>query len=44
VFRSKRKTILQQFLARPAIYSTAPFRERLEASARANLARSIDRL
>lgn len=44
VFRSKRKTILQQFLARHAIYSTAPFRERLEASARANLARSIARL
>ena len=44
VFRSKRRTILQQFLARPAIYSTAAFRERLEASARANLARSIAQL
>lgn len=44
VFRSKRKSILRQFLARPTIYSTAPFRERLEAPARANLARSIAQL
>jgi predicted metal-dependent HD superfamily phosphohydrolase len=33
-----------QFLARPTIYSTARFRERLEAPARANLARSIAQL
>jgi predicted metal-dependent HD superfamily phosphohydrolase len=44
VFRSKRKTILEQFLARPAIFSTPAFRERLEVPARANLARSITQL
>jgi predicted metal-dependent HD superfamily phosphohydrolase len=40
-FRAGRKRILEQFLARPALYDTAFFRERLEAPARANLARSI---
>jgi len=40
-FRAKRKEVLQAFLARAAIYSTAPMRERLEARARANLARSL---
>jgi len=44
VYREKRKLILESFLARPSLYSTAPFRERLEARARANLARSIARL
>jgi len=44
VFRSKRKAILQEFLARPALYSTPHFRDRLEAQARANLTRSIARL
>jgi len=44
VYRSKRKEILETFLARSSLYSTAPFRERLEAQARANLARSIARL
>jgi predicted metal-dependent HD superfamily phosphohydrolase len=41
VFRSVRTRILQEFLARPAIYSTANFRDRLERQARQNLKRSI---
>jgi predicted metal-dependent HD superfamily phosphohydrolase len=44
LFDRKRREILQGFVDRPAIYSTRYFRDRLEASARANLARSIDRL
>lgn len=38
IFRSARRGILQGFLARPALYGTAHFRDRLEARARANLA------
>jgi predicted metal-dependent HD superfamily phosphohydrolase len=41
VFRSVRSKILQEFLARPSIYSTASFRDRLERTARENLKRSI---
>ena len=41
LYRRKRREILEGFLARPTLFSTAPFRERLEAPARANLARSI---
>ena len=41
VFRSVRSKILQEFLARPVIYSTASFRDRLEHSARENLKRSV---
>jgi predicted metal-dependent HD superfamily phosphohydrolase len=41
IFRSVRSKILQEFLARPAIYSTTSFRDRLEDSARENLKRSI---
>ena len=44
LFRRKRREILQAFLARPAIYATAWFRERFEAAARANLQRSVARL
>jgi predicted metal-dependent HD superfamily phosphohydrolase len=44
LFRRKRREILQAFLARPRIYSTEHFRQHLEAPARANLARSIQRL
>jgi predicted metal-dependent HD superfamily phosphohydrolase len=44
LFRRKRRAILGQFMARPAIYATAPLGERLEARARANLARSLARL
>ena len=43
-FRSVRRTILQGFLARPEIYSTTAFRDRLERTARENLERSIDAL
>jgi predicted metal-dependent HD superfamily phosphohydrolase len=41
IFRSVRRTILEEFLVRPAIYSTQPFRDRLEHTARENLKRSI---
>jgi predicted metal-dependent HD superfamily phosphohydrolase len=41
VFRRKRAQILQGFLARPSIFNTAQFRERLEQPARANLQRSL---
>ena len=44
LFRRTRRQILAELLARATIYSTAPMRERLEAPARANLARSLERL
>jgi predicted metal-dependent HD superfamily phosphohydrolase len=44
LFRRKRRGILEAFLARPHIYNTDHFRARYEVSARANLARSIERL
>ena len=44
VFRPTRARILQGFLEREQIYSTAPFAARLEASARANLLRALARL
>jgi predicted metal-dependent HD superfamily phosphohydrolase len=40
-FRAVRRTILQDFLARPAIYSRKIFRDRFERTARENLERSI---
>lgn len=43
-FRDRRITILRQFLARPLIYRTTGFQARLEARARVNLQRSVDRL
>ena len=43
-FRAGRARVLQGFLARPAIYFTAPYREALEARARANLGQSLVRL
>lgn len=43
-FRARRRGVLQGFLDRPAIYHTPPFRHAREAQARANLARSIERL
>ena len=43
LYRRKRKAILQQFLARPRIYYTEPFRGS-EARARANLEWAISRL
>ena len=43
-FQARRKRILGGFLARPRIYHTDAFHDRLEAQARSNLARSISRL
>jgi predicted metal-dependent HD superfamily phosphohydrolase len=43
-FRAARRAVLEGFLARPAIYATAPFAEQLEAQARTNLAGAIARL
>jgi predicted metal-dependent HD superfamily phosphohydrolase len=40
-FREKRRAILASFQARPFIFSTRVMRDRLEAPARANLARAI---
>jgi predicted metal-dependent HD superfamily phosphohydrolase len=40
-FHNARRHILNQFLARPWIYSTKYFQDRLEDSARANLMRSV---
>jgi predicted metal-dependent HD superfamily phosphohydrolase len=44
LFRRKRREILESFLARPSIFSTAFFREKYEAAARHNLQRSITTL
>lgn len=44
LFRSRRQAILEGFLHRPSLFSTAFFRERLEVQARKNLERSIARL
>lgn len=44
LFRAKRKEMLVAFAARPSLYATDLFRERYEAQARRNLARSIARL
>jgi predicted metal-dependent HD superfamily phosphohydrolase len=43
-FREGRRRVLQQFVERPAIYSLPLFRERLEATARHNLERSLAEL
>jgi predicted metal-dependent HD superfamily phosphohydrolase len=43
-FRAERARLLAGFLARPGIYSTAHFGDRLEMRARANLQRSLTRL
>ncbi len=43
-YRRKRVALLTSFLRRPNIYLTAEFRDRCEAQARQNLARSIARL
>jgi predicted metal-dependent HD superfamily phosphohydrolase len=44
LFRTKRAAILQQFLDRPAIYSTPHFRDTREAQARRNLQDAIANL
>jgi len=43
-FQQARASILRDFIARPSVYSTDFFRERLEAQARSNLTRSLARL
>jgi predicted metal-dependent HD superfamily phosphohydrolase len=44
IFKRKRREILEGFLQRPHLYTTEHFRSRHEATARANLARSIQQL
>ena len=44
VYSEKRYAILERFLRRPCIFSTAVLRERYEQAARANLARALERL
>ena len=41
IFKKKRKAILEGFLSRDAIYSTAYFSQKLEGKARVNLKRAI---
>lgn len=44
VYRLRRAEVLRGFLERPAVYATEWFRERLEATARANLQGALERL
>ena len=44
VFRRTRRKILQAFLARPALYASLHFHERLETKARVNLTRAVAKL
>jgi predicted metal-dependent HD superfamily phosphohydrolase len=44
LFRRERQRVLEEFIARPAIYGTAPMHDAREAQARENLARSIAQL
>jgi predicted metal-dependent HD superfamily phosphohydrolase len=44
LFRATRRKILGEFLKRPSIYSTDDFKQKLENSAHANLARSLQAL
>ena len=44
LYRSGRRKILQEFVSRQSIYTTEYFRDRYEAQARSNLARSLARL
>jgi predicted metal-dependent HD superfamily phosphohydrolase len=44
LFKRERKKILEDFLARPAIFNTEQFRDRYERQARANLQRSLHKL
>ena len=44
LFRQKRRTVLEEFIARRPIYSTAALRQKLERQAHDNLAFSLERL
>ena len=44
LYRSGRRKILQEFVSRQSIYTTEYFRDRCEAQARSNIARSLARL
>lgn len=44
LFRTKRRSVLQGFLARPRLYNTEAYVNRLEDRARENLRRSIEKL
>lgn len=44
IFRQARAKIIREFLARPYVYATSFFRERLEERARLNLQRSLGQL
>lgn len=44
VYKRERRKVLEAFVAHPAIFSTPTFRERYEAQARANIARSLEAL
>ncbi|CDF96585.1 hypothetical protein BN844_0677 [Pseudomonas sp. SHC52] len=44
IYRQKRRQILEGFLMRERIYTTAPYFDAFEQQARENLARAIDRL
>lgn len=44
LFRRKRREVLESFLARPRIYATDRFRDRLEVAARSNLTAAISNL
>lgn len=44
MYRRERRKILEGFLARPAIFNTAPFLKRYELQARVNIGRSLDAL
>ena len=44
LYRSGRRKILQEFVSRQSIYTTEYFRDRYEAQARSNIARSLARL
>ena len=44
LYRAARRKVLEQFVSREWIYSTEPFRNKYEAQARDNIARSLARL
>ena len=44
IYRRERRKILKEFLARPRIFSSAPFRDRYEQQVRSNISRSLEQL